>query len=598
MRMNRKSIVYCMLVVAAVSLATIPVTADEWPMFHHDAAHTGCSTSRAPDTNRTLWINETGGSIISSPVVAGGYVYVGSEDKKVYCYDASTGIKKWAFLTGGIIVSSPAVFGGKIYAGSYDGHMYCLDARNGSLTWKTPVDDAVTSSPVITGNTVYVGSQKWSTGSPLCNISALNVSTGAIKWRKTIGEYMYSSPAVVGTRIYSVAAGKYTHGAYTSRVYALDAATGGEIWNVTLGHYSMSSPVIDAGRLYVGSGRYVYPGYTGTLVCLNTADGREIWNFTIRLAVGGGIASSPALAYGIVYFGSLDSKVYAVDSETGDEVWNYSTGGQVASSPAVADEKVFIGSSDGTVYSIGATDGTLKWKYMTGDPLPSSPAVANDQVYLSSHAGKLYCFRDENYPPDEPDVPVGPSTGVIWRNLSFSTKAHDPDGDQLHFRFNWGDGNLSTWIGPVDSDSTVRANHSWRTARVYNITVKTKDSHGAESSWSDLKTVRITNPGEGSNITVELTARLGVKALIKNNGDDDVEDVQWRLTIQGVRKFSRIDTQKTGLADLTAGGETVARASVFGFGQVKITVNVTYGDEDPVVRTADGFILGFLVMLS
>ena len=67
------------------------VDVDWWPMFHHDLTHTGYSTSTAPNTNQILWNYTTGGSLASSPAVAGGVVYVGSKDGKVYAFGSSSG---------------------------------------------------------------------------------------------------------------------------------------------------------------------------------------------------------------------------------------------------------------------------------------------------------------------------------------------------------------------------------------------------------------------------------------------------------------------------------------------------------------------------
>ncbi|MBT7187038.1 PQQ-binding-like beta-propeller repeat protein, partial [Candidatus Bathyarchaeota archaeon] len=59
-----------------------------------------------------------------SPAVVGDMVYIGSNDKKVYCLDAETGAKNWEYTTGGTIESSPAVADGKVYIGSFDGKVY------------------------------------------------------------------------------------------------------------------------------------------------------------------------------------------------------------------------------------------------------------------------------------------------------------------------------------------------------------------------------------------------------------------------------------------------------------------------------------------
>ena len=54
----------------------------------------------------------------SSPAVANGVVYVGSDDNNVYALNATTGAKLWSYTTGGDVVSSPAVVNGVVYVGS------------------------------------------------------------------------------------------------------------------------------------------------------------------------------------------------------------------------------------------------------------------------------------------------------------------------------------------------------------------------------------------------------------------------------------------------------------------------------------------------
>ena len=69
---------------------------------------------------------------------------------------------------------------------------------------------------------------------------------------------------------------------------------------------------------------------------------------------GGWIVYSPTVADGVVYFGSDDNHVYALDAETGDLLWRFETGGVIRSSPAVTGGVVYAGSLDGGVYAFTA----------------------------------------------------------------------------------------------------------------------------------------------------------------------------------------------------------------------------------------------------
>ena len=84
--------------------------ASDWPMFHHDPAHSGQADGEAEPPLELLWKCKTGGYVHSSPAVSEGVVFVGSDDDYVYALDADTGAVKWKYKTGGYIwSSSPAV---------------------------------------------------------------------------------------------------------------------------------------------------------------------------------------------------------------------------------------------------------------------------------------------------------------------------------------------------------------------------------------------------------------------------------------------------------------------------------------------------------
>jgi outer membrane protein assembly factor BamB len=61
--------------------------------------------------------------------------------------------------------------------------------------------------------------------------------------------------------------------------------------------------------------------------------------------------------------------------------WSYTTGSGVESSPAVANGVVYFGSYDGNLYALSAGTGALLWSYTTGGG-QSSPAVVNGVVYV------------------------------------------------------------------------------------------------------------------------------------------------------------------------------------------------------------------------
>ena len=137
----------------------------DWPQFHYNLQHSGTNPYEnvlgPANVSRlgTDWIARTGSYIFSSPAVANGVVYVGSEDHNLYAFNAQSGALLWKAPTGnGIPFSSPAVANGVVYVGSGDFNLYAFNAQSGALLWKAFTGDLVFSSPAVANGVVYAGS--------------------------------------------------------------------------------------------------------------------------------------------------------------------------------------------------------------------------------------------------------------------------------------------------------------------------------------------------------------------------------------------------------------------------------------------------------
>jgi outer membrane protein assembly factor BamB len=418
---------------------------DWWPMFRHDLSHTGYSTSTAPNTNNTIWNYTTGNSVDSSPAVADGKVYVGSNDHKVYCLNASTGASMWNYTTGVLVDSSPAVADGKVYVGSNDWKVYCLNASTGASMWNYTTGGPVDSSPAVAGGVVYVGSND-------SYVYALNASKGTLKWSyKTGDNNVWSSPAVADGFVY-VSSVYVNH-----KVYALNASTGASVWNYTTGGPVDSSPAVAGGVVYVGS-------HDDNVYALNATTGALVWSYT----TGGVVYSSPAVADGKVYVGSYDNKVYCLDALTGAQIWNYTTGGNVASSPAVADGKVYVGSNDWKVYCLNASTGTPIWNYTTGGNVASSPAVADGKVYIGSDDNKVYAFGPRVHDVAATNVTSSKTFGWQGFSTSINVTVANPGNFNETFKVTVyaNATSIATHIVTLTSGKSTTITFTWNTTRV------------------------------------------------------------------------------------------------------------------------------------
>ena len=137
------------------------------------------------------------------------------------------------------------------------------------------------------------------------------------------------------------------------------------------------------------------------------------------------------------------------------------------------------------------------------------PTVKNsyDTSYNGGHGGYFYDTGDvfivkyaspaASQPPDKPGKPSGPRLLFAGRPHVFTTTAIDPNGDNLYYMWDWGDGTYSGWLGPYASGEPAQASHAWTDAWTYRIKVSAKDDHGYESVWSDPFIVNIGSIKEG-----------------------------------------------------------------------------------------------------
>jgi len=157
------------------------------------------------------------------------------------------------------------------------------------------------------------------------------------------------------------------------------------LWSYTtanpFGFGIKSSPAVAGGIVYVGSSDY-------SVYALNASTGTVIWSY----GTGNPIEGSAAVADGRVYIGS-GAKVRALNASTGGLIWSYTALSGIKSSPAVADGIVYIGSETYNVYALNASTGARIWSYATGQWVDSSPAVADGKVYVGSWDSRVYCLN-------------------------------------------------------------------------------------------------------------------------------------------------------------------------------------------------------------
>ncbi len=376
---------------ALLLLAPAPARA-EWRQFHAGPSRLGVSTDTTlrranVDGLEIVWSRAAGQTeegVNSSPAVADGVVYVGSDDGRLYAFGAGAGRLLWSKrVGGGKVRSSPAVANGVVFIGADGGSLQARRTSNGRLLWERDLKGRITAPPLVVDGRVFVGSRggtffalkadtgrtiwkhyTWSVwdaaayrdglvyvGSDKERVWAFNARTGRVRWETEVWGRVRSTPAVGPGRLF--------FGTDMGRVYALDRLTGAKLWYAAATKsgtgFVRCAPAVAEGRVYVTVGMTTTP-MDGMTKAFDVATGAYLWT--------GDMAdystSSPAYANGLVWAGSFDHQLYAYDADTGAKVWRsgwqyehgFFTRG-ILSSPALAMGRVFVGVRDGRVYSLG-----------------------------------------------------------------------------------------------------------------------------------------------------------------------------------------------------------------------------------------------------
>jgi len=128
-------------------------------------------------------------------------------------------------------------------------------------------------------------------------------------------------------------------------------------------------------------------------------------------------------------------------------------------------------------------------------------------------------------PPTAPVI-TGPAGGLVNLELSYSLSSTDPDGDQVQFLVDWGDGNNAT-TGFVASGAQASSKHTWASVGNFTLKAKAKDATGLESTWASVVVqvvakddkppvivhtpVKETWAGDEISIAAKVTDDVGVK---------------------------------------------------------------------------------------
>jgi outer membrane protein assembly factor BamB len=153
------------------------------------------------------------------------------------------------------------------------------------------------------------------------------------------------------------------------------------LWQFTTKDAIEGAPAVADGVVFVGS-------FDETLYAVDLASGKEKWRYK-KPDNSAPFKASPAVKGGRVYVGDQDGTFHCVEAATGKKVWTFETAGEIAGGANFAGDLVLFGSHDETLYALTA-DGKVKWQIRTEGPVNGSPVVSDGKTFVAGCDGSVH----------------------------------------------------------------------------------------------------------------------------------------------------------------------------------------------------------------
>ncbi|MCH7706696.1 MAG: PQQ-binding-like beta-propeller repeat protein, partial [Chloroflexi bacterium] len=381
---------------APSSFITTESLPGEWAVYQRDLLHTGAVPGPAVSPSGAVqWEYETGSSLLASPAVAGGMVFLPTGDGRLVALNENTGEEVWTHQVIGPMNATPVVVDDLVIIGQRNGMIVALIRDTGAIQWAFQGKGAIMGSPIVLDGVVYMGTAGHM-------IYALDARTGEQRWEKEVDNWIVASPVV-------------------HQGILVVASQGGELYMIDVSNGTMRYQVdvrsgVDTSATVVGDTAYITTR-VGTVLAFDYQEKdvafrklyRSLW---FQLWIWGMAGQPPptvgvlwarnlhdpliadaAAADGRLFVSSLSGTIYALNQETGEILWSGEGLPRIYSSPIVSGDTVIQAVSDGTFYGFDVATGEERWRFSLDATITTSPVLAGDTLYVPSAEGTLYAVR-------------------------------------------------------------------------------------------------------------------------------------------------------------------------------------------------------------
>jgi len=343
---------------------------------------------------RANWVRELGDKINGGLAISGGIVYAVSFDRKLYALDEATGSVRWSAQTDDILMSTPVVAGGLVIVGTgHNGFLRPEDANSqiwgrpqgndflayrsgdGHLAWQFHTPGENMPTPAIARDTVVFANGD-------LHAYALTLATGQARWQTPLpGVATMAGATIVDNDVFI----STCHNApYVCETRALDIRDGHTIWTNPIGG-SDCSPAAAYGLIFINGNRdderRFHTGGIDIVAAIEKRTGRTVWTYAAEPGPYTFPESNERQIAGTIVDGVLyqpignASRVIAFDARTGRVRWNLPTWANVKMSPVVAGGHVYFGDVSGVLYKVDQRTGRVMHTSSFMQPFSTSPPI-------------------------------------------------------------------------------------------------------------------------------------------------------------------------------------------------------------------------------
>ncbi len=284
-----------------------------------------------------------------------------------------------------VIKLQPALDGDVIYAADIRGRVEAFNRHTGKRLWRSKTEAEVTGGVGASAGLVLLGTRSG-------EVLALSAEDGSKLWSSQLSSEVVAVPATNG----QVVAAQTMDG----KLHVLDAETGPPKWK-----YENPPPVLTlrGSATPIVTDSVVYAAFaTGKIMAFNAGNGLVVWEHRVALPQGRSeldrmvdIDAAPLLRDGVIYVGSYQGKIAALNRITGRPLW--SQDGSTHQDLALNDRRLFISQADSQVIALGATSGEIIWQ---NDELLrrklNGPEILGDYLAVGDFDGYLHILNQSD----------------------------------------------------------------------------------------------------------------------------------------------------------------------------------------------------------